>query len=418
MMPRLEAATLRAELVTVEERLATFIAAEDGNGGNQDNADNQEPESEQLSAEERERRQLRKKASVGQIVASALGGQRLASGPTVDYLQASGIATEGQIPIDLLIEGATSVALPAAGLPTMPEPTVPSAFPSPMGDFLGVIRRNVGPGLHSVPTMSAPTSGPDAAVAEGAEVDDTTVTIGATALSPARLQVSAAWSVEDAATLASLEDDVRMVLRDAIADAIDRQALTKLFAIASTAADGTTETFALFQDTWHDRVDGRYAAMLTQVRAIVGKDTYAKLGKTYRANASNESALTWAEGNSGGLMVSPHAPAEDTGVQKALFAMNAQPRNAHQFIWPSISIIRDSLTQSKTGEVKATLVALAAVEINRVDGFHVEQMDLSHNMAALLMELLMGEVAAGLEGLNLHGTAVPYGAVGYPISRW
>lgn len=378
-----EADTLRAELVTVEERLAAAIAAEPDDAADAGDGD----QGESLTAEERERRQLRDRSSVGEIVAAALGGQRLAAGPTFDYLQASGINTEGQIPVELLVgdpdaraaelQAAASVGIPAAGLPTRAQPTVRSAFPTAMGDFTRVVRRMVGVGQHSVPTISAPVEGPSAAATEGDTVADTTVTIGATALTPGRLQVSAAWSVEDAAVLPSLEDDVRMVLRDAIADAIDRQALTALFGIDSTAADATTETWATYLSTFYDRVDGRFADSLAQVRAIVGQTTYGTLGATYRDTGVNDSVLSWAMRETGGVRVSAHAPAAASGAQAALFVLGGQPRNAHQLIWPSVGIIRDAITQASEGEVKATLVALAAVEVNRAGGYHVENWDLS-----------------------------------------
>ena len=323
---------------------------------------------------------------MGQIVAAAIDGQRLASGPTRDYLQASGIAADGQIPVELLVgdpaererelRAATSVAIPTAGLRTVPDPTVPSAFPTAMGDFARVVRRMVAPGLHSVPTVSAPTEGPEP-VDEGDTVADTTVTIGAAAIAPRRLQVSAAWSVEDAAVLASLEDDVRMVLRDAIADAIDRQALAALFGITSDAASGDTEDWDSYLSTFYGRVDGRYADSLAQVRAIVGADTYGKLGATYRDEGVNDSVLSWAMRETGGVRVSAHAPAVASGAQAALFVLGGRQRNAHQFVWPSVGIIRDAVTQAADGEVKATLVALANVTVNRAAGYHVENWDLS-----------------------------------------
>ena len=73
----------------------------------------------------------------------------------------------------------------------------------------------------------------------------------------------------------------------------------------------STETvYGLYRSQFaYGRVDGRYASMTSDIRAVVGSETYAHAASQYRGNNDNIDALMSLQSALGGVKVSAHVPA-------------------------------------------------------------------------------------------------------------
>ncbi len=357
---REEIDTLTLELRDVETRYRAALAAE-------------EPETREGDAgdpEARELRRLHAAASASEVLAAAARAS-VPTGATAELQAHYGLGAH-MIPLRLVAEELASVTTPT-GTATQQEETEMPVFPSPLGDASNTRRFIAGTGALSVPTTSEPTDGPDA-VAESAAVADTTITIGGVTLAPKRIQISAEYTLEDAATFAGLEEDVRRVLREAVADGLDRQAArgtTGIFDVGADADDANEITYAAAVAHAYSRVDGRYATGLAEVGLLCGSETLAKLGSVFAAttggdvSAADKLAMLLRD-----LRVSAHAPAAASDVQQGVFVLGSR-RNAVQAIWEGqgIELLRDPYTASATGEVKLTAVVLADFAITRAAGY-------------------------------------------------
>ena len=141
------------------------------------------------------------------------------------------------------------------------------------------------------PWSRPPTAGPTA-TAVGTAATDSAVTLGATNLSPDRLQVQAVIGRDEISTFTGLMGDVEMVLRDAIADGLDRRAVAEMFT-AGTAptTSSTVVTYAPGLAAVTAALDGRYAGSCKDLAVLVGPETGRLFETLYR---SDESEVTLA----------------------------------------------------------------------------------------------------------------------------
>ena len=351
-----EVSTLSAELESVEAKLRAALAAEP------DGAEDATPSED---GESRELAKLHARASAAEVLRAA-AKQTVPEGATAE-LQAHYKLGPHSIPTAML----ASVTTPTTGQETSQQETEMPVFASPFAMAANVRRVMVPTGAALFPTVSAPTDGPDA-VAESAAVSETTITIGGTQLSPSRIQIGAEYTYEDAAVFAGLEDDVRRVFSDAIADGLDRQAArgtSGIFDVGSDADDSGAITYAAALAHAYGRVDGRYATSLADVGLLVGAATYAKLGSVFAATTGGEvSAAEKLRELLRDFRVSAHAPAVASDIQQAVFVLGMR-RNAVQAVWPAVEVIRDPYTAASTGEVKLNAIALAGFGITRAAGY-------------------------------------------------
>ena len=120
------------------------------------------------------------------------------------------------------------------------------------------------------------------------------------------------------------------------------------------------------------RVDGRHAAQTTDVRAIVGVETYAHMGVSYRSDNADFTVLDSLSAKTGGVRVSPHVPVADQNKQNAVVRLGSR-RDMVQPVWAGVTIIVDEVTLSGKGEIEITAVLLMNTKILRVAGFHKQQ---------------------------------------------
>ena len=320
------------------------------------------------SSEGRELRSLHQKANVGEIVQAAT--KREAPAGATRELQEHYQVGAHSIPVAMLLEhrAAASTGIPDARETDQQETEQP-VWPTPTAEAANIQRVMVPVGQSIFPTVSAPTSGPDSA-AEGATVADTTITIGGAALTPKRIQMSATYSVEDAAIFPMLDGEIREVLRGGIEDGLDRLALNAtdgLLSVGDPDDSSSEETFATYIAAAHGRVDGRYANEIGQVALLCGTETYAHMAKTYQTTPLM-SALDVLRRDLRSLLVSAQIAKAASDVQQAVFSMGRR-RNAVQPVWPSMEVIYDPFSESKDGNVRLTFLALANIAITRAAGF-------------------------------------------------
>ena len=109
----------------------------------------------------------------------------------------------------------------------------------------------------------------------------------------------------------------------------------------------TETTYALYRDQFaYGRVDGRYASMTSDIRVVVGSETYAHAAKQYRGNNDNMDALLSLQSALGGIKVSAHVPAVSGTKQNAIIRLGMR-RDMVAPIWENVALIPDEITLVK-----------------------------------------------------------------------
>ena len=122
----------------------------------------------------------------------------------------------------------------------------------------------------------------------------------------------------------------------------------------------------------YSRIDGRYASVASDVKILMGADTYAHAASQYRGNNDNTDALMSIMAQSGGVRVSAHVPDASANKQNVVIKLGNYTDMVAP-IWEGVTIIPDDVTKAKAGQVIITAVMLHAVKILRTDAFHKQQ---------------------------------------------
>ena len=285
--------------------------------------------------ENRERRELRSKVSMGKFIASRLAGLDGWYGALGEYVAACDVA-RNEIPLDYFLEERALTPPPTKASQTLQgetsvQPTVAYRFAPPSATALGVVLRPVEKGAAHHVVVSSPV--PASAKAKGAALTNTAAVLTLEARSPKRLGAQFEVAVEDEGLYGSLGDDLDLEASNAVADLLDTQIingsgsgaeLTGLFSVATdVAAEGTKATFPSGLALFAALVDGRFATGWQDVRAVVGADTFA-LFASLMASGSDTSLYDYLASRLGsGLMVSTRVPAKDASAQKVLAVRTA-----------------------------------------------------------------------------------------------
>ena len=246
------------------------------------------------SGEGAELRSLRNAANIGDLF-EAVVESRQVDGVLREYQQANGLKSN-DLPIDLLIEeravtpGATSVQ----GNQQAIEPYV---FPNAVASFLGIPTPivPVGDVIYPILTSELDVKTP----AENAVAGETTGSFVAEVLTPSRLQANFFYSIEDAARFRGMDAALRSNLRDGLADGLDDQILVGTNGLltgtnlANHNVTAATDYSGYLENLAYNRVDGRYAANVGDIRIVLGVSsvaarvgTYAHAGTRYRGIAA------------------------------------------------------------------------------------------------------------------------------------
>ena len=329
----------------------------------------------EVDAEERARLQLVGRCNVGRIVA-AFAEHRSCDGAESEIQQHHGLQSN-QIPLDLLrlpVEH-RAVTTGPTNVGTTEQPVIMPIFAAGVGAFIGADRPVVDAGTVAYPVLDQrPTvGGPHT---DSTSVDETTGSFSSELLTPGRCQASYYYKRVDAARFSSIDMALRQALNGGLEEKLDKDLIGVLLRGVNLANHGVTAvtTFADYLSQFgHARVDGRYAAALSDVRAVVGAPTYAHMGNQYRSNNADYSALDAIDKKTAGVRVSVHVPGVASNKQNALIRLGMHDRAVLQVLWDGVTLIPDEITKAKTGEIAITAVLLSATKILRADSFYKQE---------------------------------------------
>ena len=214
--------------------------------------------------------------------------------------------------------------------------------------------------------------------AENAAADETTGAFSAEVLSPSRIQASFFYSREDRARFAGMDEALRENLSMGLADGLDKQIIAGTNGLLTgTNLDNhnvsTQTTYALYRDQFaYGRVDGRYASMTSDIRVVMGGETYSNASAQYRGNNDNMDALMSLQSALGGVKVSAHVAAVSGTKQNAIIRLGMR-KDMVAALWSNIALVPDEITLISKGQIQISAIMLHAVKILRTDGFYKQQ---------------------------------------------
>ena len=332
--------------------------------------------------EGREIRQLIDKSNVGEIFDAALG-KRPVDGASAEMQKHYGLDVN-QVPLALLVKDwpgdddlETRAVTPAPGNVGQEQNSiVPYVFPQSAAAFLGVSMPTVpvGEAVYPILTKELDVRTP----AENIDADETTGSFSADVLSPSRIQAAFFYSREDRARFAGMDAALRQNLTEGLLDGLDKEILAGtngLFSGNNLANNNqtTNDTFdSYLSNLCWNQIDGRYAAMASDLSMVVGAATLKDLGATYRNTSVDRSALDRLMELTSGVRVSAHVPVPATNRQNVVIR-RGMSMTAVAPVWEGITIIPDEVTQAKKGQLVITAVMLYAMKVLRTGAGLVKQ---------------------------------------------
>ena len=329
----------------------------------------------ELDTEDREKLELRAKSRFASYVRAAVNGKTL-DGVEAEMSAAHGCP--GTVPYAMFeperrgqgqVEERAVTPGPATAATSF-APIVPALFQRSLMAWLGIDMPTVGVGDKSYPVLS--TSLQADPKAKAAASDEGAGAFTVTTVVPRRVVGSFKFNREDAARLDGMESALQQNLQAVVNDQLDNQGingtatgdgtLKGLLAIlgAITAPVAEVETFARFVAAFGSHVDGVFATDLMGIRAAVGAETYRLMVSTFRADANDATAESWATTRTGGIRVSNRIPAKVQHVQKAIIRRTNPAGDAVAVmpVWEGLELIRDPYTGAGKGEIVVTGMAL------------------------------------------------------------
>ena len=325
----------RSELDTIEKATpdlerqirAARIAVEDADAAAETRAAI-EPDSE-----DRERVELRSKASLTAYLRAALEGRQV-DGAESELRSAAGVSG---IPLELWdVPGPTELR---ADAPSVAPGTVgvnldrirPTVFANSIAPRLGVEMPRVASGSYASATIADSLTA--AAKAKGADADATAATFTVTSVTPKRISARLSIQIEDVAAVGQanfesiLRENLAMVLSDELDDQIVNGAganndLVGIFERLDNPNAPAVADFDFFAGAHAGGIDGLWANTLKDVGIVVGPDTMTLSAKTFQTatNYKGElSAAAYAMANTGGFWTNKRMPDKsNTNVQQAI----------------------------------------------------------------------------------------------------
>ena len=297
-----------------------------------------------------------------------------ASAGAIGEVQAERGLAANALPVEMLMEKRAVTPAPASTGRTQTEITG-FVFPQSVAAFLGIPSAIVPVGDTTFPVL---TSDPAAGVpAENAAQSETTGAFTADVLTPKRIQASFFWSREDAARMAGMGAALREALQGGISDKLDSQIMQGTNGLLTGTilpghARAAASDYAHYvSQLLYERVDGRYAADLSDIRVVMGSDTFGNAATKLPTNGE-ENALARIRNDSGGVRVSAHVPAEVSNKQNALVRLGNR-RDYVAAVWGQVILIPDEITKAADGQLILTAVLLHAVKILREGGFYKQE---------------------------------------------
>ena len=339
-----------------------------------------EPVETSITKEGKERAELYQKASVGDLVYNLVNGRSGVQGGAMGELQKEYGLADNEIHIRQLTPESYAVTPGATNVGQDQQPIVPYVFPQSCAAFLSVDMPTVGVGEAVFPVLTKKLD--VRTPAENADATETTGSFSADVLSPARLQASFFYSREDRARFAGMDESLRENLSMGLADGLDAQIIAGTDGLLTgTNLDNhnvsTQTTYELYRDQFaYGRVDGRYASMTSDLRLLMGNETYEHAAKQYRGNNDNMDALLSLQTATGGVKVSAHVPAESGTKQNNVIRLGMR-RDMVAPIWENVALVPDEITRVVKGQITITAIMLHAIKVLRKGGFYKQQTQIS-----------------------------------------
>ena len=289
-------------------------------------------------AEQRERIELRSKASLANYLLAAARG-RMVDGAEAELAAAAGV--QG-IPLELWdVPRETRAVTEAPGTVGVNlDPIRPAVFANSIAPRLGIDMPRVGSGTYATGRITK---------SQAAEAKDKSVAIAATAgaitvttATPKRVSARLELTLEDIATVgqANFEAILRENLSLALSEELDDQAingdgqapnLKGIFnALTNPSAPAAgVATFDTFVGSFADGIDGLWANTVKDVAIVAGVDTYKLSAKTFRdrvidtaqrggVSLGDEAFSDYAMRQYGGWWTNKRMPATASNVQQAI----------------------------------------------------------------------------------------------------
>ena len=292
-------------------------------------------------AEQRERLELRSRASVTNFLLAAAQG-RAPAGAEAELQQAAGVAG---IPLEIFdlpeqpLERRADTATGAPGTVGVNlDPIRPMIFANSIAPRLGIAMPRVQSGTFASATITTKlTAG---AKAKGAAQESSAAAFTVTTATPMRVSGRLSIALEDVAAVgqANFESALRENLAMTMSDALDNFAINGvrannatddaaaqprgIFAGLTDPTDPTdVATFDAFAAAHAGGIDGLWAATLKDISIVCGPATMALAARTFQSatNYKGEmSAAAYAARETGGLWTNKRMPAAASNIQAAI----------------------------------------------------------------------------------------------------
>ena len=304
-------------------------------------------------------------------------------GNVMEHRSSSGVIAEVQterglggndMPVEMLMEHRAVTPAPSE-TGQFQAPIEPFVFPQSAAAFLGIPSPIVPVGSATFPVL---TSDPLASLpGENTAVGSTTGAFSADALEPKRITAQFFWSREVQARFMGMSDALMEALQGGPADKLDEEVLagteglftgTKLQNHARNSASDYAHYVA---NLLYARVDGTYAGDLSDIRVLMGSDTFGNAATKLPTNGE-VNALARIRNDSAGVRVSAHVPDAANNKQEAVVRLGTR-RDMVAPVWGAVTLIPDEVTKAAEGQVVLTAVLLHAVKILRTGGFYKQE---------------------------------------------
>lgn len=356
---RAELDTLRHEYTDTERRMAALRISEPPPKATETRG----------SAEGRELRHLVGKASLGRMM-SGIADDSEGAGADRELRQHMNLPAN-YIPWDMLLENRTALAVSGDEEGNV-QPWINTVFPMSASAFAGVDMRTVAVGEDLIPIVGTGLTiafpGKNTAPSESAP------TASVTTLSPRRATGFFPVAKEDMLKYPMLEESWRQEMNAAIQNALDIDLLRKTgdglldHGTDPTAPSAATPAATFLSDVY-GAVDGALASDVSQIRLLVGPESYAYMGGLVYDAGSGMTVADKLRSIGVETFVTDNAGAYAQNRQEAVVIVGPPRRNATAVTWNGIEIIRDEFTSASKGELIFTVAAFADFAILRAKAY-------------------------------------------------
>ena len=333
-----EERALQDEYTGLEVRHRTALIADDKA------LDDAKGEAGDLDAEQRERIELRSKASLtGYLTAAARG--RMVDGAEHELCAAAGVTgiplELWDVPVPEQRSAEQRAITPAPGTVGVNlDPIRPAVFATSIASRLGIDMPRVASGTYATATIG--TSQTAAALAKSGPAVATAGALTVTTATPKRVSARLELTLEDIAAVgqANFESILRQNPALALSDELDDQAingdgqapnLKGMFKVLTdpSAPGATVASFDDFVSAFADGIDGLWAGVVEDVAIVAGVETYKISAKTFRdrvidtgqrggVSLGDESFADYAKRLYGGWWTNKRMPAKANHIQQAI----------------------------------------------------------------------------------------------------